>query len=304
MKNIVLKISSILLGETYDELKRETTKSKQKVMLYGTLLMMIMLLWFINGYLITNQILNYSNKQAIIVGVISAFIVYTIELTIIRMSKVNILSTIIRFLMALIIAFIGSLSIDEIIFKADIENQLKINSQTETLSIPSVIISKNKIENIDSQLQQLNFLSSTLRDQMILESKSGYGPKTKLIERQLDDIINKRNLLQLESKKLSEYQKSELISADSSTGIIKNLQAFINFNNQNIIGWFVWGVFFLFFLFIELMCLIYKFSSDITSFERKKENIDSFERIKFNNLQDFIDDDSKRSLNSYYSSLR
>ena len=93
MKNIVLKISSILLGETYDELKRETTKSKQKVMLYGTLLMMIILLWFINGYLITNQILNYSNKQAIIVGVISAFIVYTIELTIIRMSKVNILSS-------------------------------------------------------------------------------------------------------------------------------------------------------------------------------------------------------------------
>ena len=82
------------------------------------------------------------------------------------------------------------------------------------------------------------------------------------------------------------------------------LQAFINFNNHNIIGWFVWGVFFLFFLFIELMCLIYKFSSDITSFERKKENIDSFERIKFNNLQDFIDDDSKRSLNTYYSSIR
>ena len=107
---------------------------------------------------------------------------------------------------------------------------------------------------------------------MILESKSGYGPKTKLIERQLDDIMNKRNLLQLESKKLSEYQKSELISADSRTGIIKNLQAFINFNNHNIIGWLVWGVFFLFFLFIELMCLIYKFSSDITSFERKKEN--------------------------------
>ena len=75
MKNIVLKISSLLLGEPYDELKRETTKSKQKVMLYGTLLMMIMLLWFINGYLITNQILNYPNKQAIIVGIISAFIV-------------------------------------------------------------------------------------------------------------------------------------------------------------------------------------------------------------------------------------
>ena len=100
--------------------------------------------WTFNSYkTIVNQ---KDGKHAIIVGVISAFIVYTIELTIIRMSKVNILSTIIRLLMALIIAFIGSLSIDEIIFKADIENQLKINSQTETLSIPSVIISKNKIE--------------------------------------------------------------------------------------------------------------------------------------------------------------
>ena len=304
MKNIVLKLSSLLLGETYDDLKGETTKSKQKVMLYGTLLIMIMLLWFINGYLITNQILNYPNKQAIIVGIISAFIVYTIELTIIRMSKVSILSTIIRLLMALIIAFIGSLSIDEIIFKADIENQLKINSQKETLSIPSVIILKNKIKSLDTQLKQLNISSSSLRDQMILESKTGYGPKTKLIERQLEDIINKSNLLQFESKRLSEFQKSELSSADSKTGIIKNLQAFINFNNNNIIGWFIWGVFFLFFLFIELMCLIYKFSSDITSFERKKENIDSFERIKFNNIQTFMHDDNKRELNSYYSSIR
>jgi hypothetical protein len=303
MKNLILKISASLLGESLSELKNETTKSKQKVILYGTILLMIMIFWFINGYLITSQILHFGNLQAIIVGLISMFIVYTIELTIIRMSKVNALSGIIRVFMALIIAFIGSLCIDEIIFKADIENQLKQNIQNETQNIPSIAATKNRIIQYESDIKNLDNLSMSLRDQMILESKTGYGPKTKLIERQLKEINERKIILSKQNHDLIDYQQNELLVLDKQYGIIKNLQAFIDFNNKNKIGWVVWSVFFLFFLLIELMCLIYKISSDITSFERKKENIDSFERIKFKNLQDYIDDDKKRALNTYYTSL-
>jgi hypothetical protein len=303
MKNLILKISASLLGESLSELKNETTKSKQKVILYGTILLMIMIFWFINGYLITSQILHFGNLQAIIVGLVSMFIVYTIELTIIRMSKVNALSGIIRVFMALIIAFIGSLCIDEIIFKADIENQLKQNIQNETQNIPSIAATKNRIIQYESDIKNLDNLSMSLRDQMILESKTGYGPKTKLIERQLKEINERKTILSKQNHDLIDYQQNELLVLDKQYGIIKNLQAFIDFNNKNKIGWVVWSVFFLFFLLIELMCLIYKISSDITSFERKKENIDSFERIKFKNLQDYIDDDKKRALNTYYTSL-
>ncbi len=303
MKNLILKISASLLGESLSELKNETTKSKQKVILYGTILLMIMIFWFINGYLITSQILHFGNLQAIIVGLVSMFIVYTIELTIIRMSKVNALSGIIRVFMALIIAFIGSLCIDEIIFKADIENQLKQNIQNETQNIPSIAATKNRIIQYESDIKNLDNLSMSLRDQMILESKTGYGPKTKLIERQLKEINERKIILSKQNHDLIDYQQNELLVLDKQYGIIKNLQAFIDFNNKNKIGWVVWSVFFLFFLLIELMCLIYKISSDITSFERKKENIDSFERIKFKNLQDYIDDDKKRALNTYYTSL-
>ena len=264
---------------------------------------MIMIFWFINGYLITSQILHFGNLQAIIVGLISMFIVYTIELTIIRMSKVNALSGIIRVFMALIIAFIGSLCIDEIIFKADIENQLKQNIQNETQNIPSIAATKNRIIQYESDIKNLDNLSMSLRDQMILESKTGYGPKTKLIERQLKEINERKIILSKQNHDLIDFQQNELLVLDKQYGIIKNLQAFIDFNNKNKIGWVVWSVFFLFFLLIELMCLIYKISSDITSFERKKENIDSFERIKFKNLQDYIDDDKKRALNTYYTSL-
>jgi hypothetical protein len=303
MKNLILKISASLLGESLCELKNETTKSKQKVILYGTILLMIMIFWFINGYLITSQILHFGNLQAIIVGLVSMFIVYTIELTIIRMSKVNALSGIIRVFMALIIAFIGSLCIDEIIFKADIENQLKQNIQNETQNIPSIAATKNRIIQYESDIKNLDNLSMSLRDQMILESKTGYGPKTKLIERQLKEINERKIILSKQNHDLIDYQQNELLVLEKQYGIIKNLQAFIDFNNKNKIGWVVWSVFFLFFLLIELMCLIYKISSDITSFERKKENIDSFERIKFKNLQDYIDDDKKRALNTYYTSL-
>jgi len=93
MNNLFLKYSSLLLSESFDDLNKETTKSKQKIKLYGVILTMTMILWFLNGFLITTQILDYPINYAVIVGFISMFIVYTIELTIIRMSKINFIST-------------------------------------------------------------------------------------------------------------------------------------------------------------------------------------------------------------------
>jgi hypothetical protein len=304
MNNLFLKYSSLLLSESFDDLNKETTKSKQKIKLYGVILTMTMILWFLNGFLITTQILDYPINYAVIVGFISMFIVYTIELTIIRMSKINFISTFIRVIMALIIAFIGSLSIDEIIFKPDIENQLKINSQNEYLNIPSVVHNNTQKNQLNFQLENTNNDISDLRTQMILESKTGYGPKTKLIERQLIDLNQKKTQYQREISTLIHDQNNNLITNTEKTGIIKNIQAFIDFNNNNKIGWFIWAIFFVFFLLLELMCIIYKYSSDTTSFERKKDNIDSFEKIKFKNLQDYTDDRQKIDLNNYYKSLK
>ena len=304
MNNLFLKYSSLLLSESFDDLNKETTKSKQKIKLYGVILTMTMILWFLNGFLITTQILDYPINYAVIVGFISMFIVYTIELTIIRMSKINFISTFIRVIMALIIAFIGSLSIDEIIFKPDIENQLKINSQNEYLNIPSVVHNNTQKNQLNFQLENTNNDISDLRTQMILESKTGYGPKTKLIERQLIDLNQKKTQYQREISTLIHEQNNNLITNTEKTGIIKNIQAFIDFNNNNKIGWFIWAIFFVFFLLLELMCIIYKYSSDTTSFERKKDNIDSFEKIKFKNLQDYTDDRQKIDLNNYYKSLK
>ena len=139
---------------------------------------------------------------------------------------------------------------------------------------------------------------------MILESKTGYGPKTKLIERQLIDLNQKKTQYQREISTLIHDQYNNLITNTEKTGIIKNIQAFIDFNNNNKIGWFIWAIFYVFFLLLELMCIIYKYSSDTTSFERKKDNIDSFEKIKFKNLQDYTDDRQKIDLNNYYKSLK
>ena len=304
MNNLFLKYSSLLLSESFDDLNKETTKSKQKIKLYGVILTMTMILWFLNGFLITTQILDYPINYAVIVGFISMFIVYTIELTIIRMSKINFISTFIRVIMALIIAFIGSLSIDEIIFNPDIENQLKINSQNEYLNIPSVVHNNTQKNQLNFQLENTNNDISDLRTQMILESKTGYGPKTKLIERQSIDLNQKKTQYQREISTLIHDQYNNLITNTEKTGIIKNIQAFIDFNNNNKIGWFIWAIFFVFFLLLELMCIIYKYSSDTTSFERKKDNIDSFEKIKFKNLQDYTDDRQKIDLNNYYKSLK
>lgn len=126
----MLKIYSIIIGENPKYTATFQPASKRKVALYANCLLVPVILWFINGYLLITNVLEGSLITAIITAMIAAFIIFLIERAIV-MSNGSKLIFWFRILLGFIVASLGSISLDEVIFKHDIDNQVAYYKQSE-----------------------------------------------------------------------------------------------------------------------------------------------------------------------------
>lgn len=119
----MLKYYSILIGENPRYTALFQPASKRKIALYANCLMIPVILWFINSYLLVNHVLQGNILVAILTGLIAAFIIFLIERAII-MSNGSRPIFWFRIILGFIVASLGSISFDEVIFKHDIDNKI------------------------------------------------------------------------------------------------------------------------------------------------------------------------------------
>lgn len=126
----MLKLYSIIIGENPKYTATFQPASKRKIALYANCLIVPVVLWFINGYLLVNNVLEGSILSSILTAFIAAFIIFLIERAII-MSNGSQSIFWFRILLGFIVASLGSISLDEVIFKHDIDNQVAQYKQAE-----------------------------------------------------------------------------------------------------------------------------------------------------------------------------
>jgi len=305
MSKNILKASCLITGDDYVQVSRESVKSQHKITTYGLIILMVMTLWFFNGYLLSHVILNYSIPVSLLVSVLSMLIVYVIETSIIKMSRINRMTQIVRLVLALLIAAIGSISIDEVIFKSDISVQLQKDNQKEILNSPIINDYNKQLFQLKQNGDKIETNITDMNSQMILESKTGYGPKTKLIERQLIDLKNQRDINNASLNALSQKinNNNSTMLKNTENGIIKNIMGLVHYNNENPVGWVIWFVFFLLFLIIEALCIVIKSSSDLTAYEIKKENQDSLSSSQYMSFVDARKDPIREGLRLLHAQI-
>lgn len=126
----MLKYYSIIIGENPNYTATFQPASKRKVALYANCLIVPVILWFINGYLLVSNVLEGSMFSAILTAFIAAFIIFLIERAIV-MSNGSKPIFWFRIFLGFIVASLGSISLDEVIFKHDIDNQVAYYKQAE-----------------------------------------------------------------------------------------------------------------------------------------------------------------------------
>jgi hypothetical protein len=126
----MLKIYSIIIGENPQYTAKYQPGSKRKVALYANCLLVPVILWFIIGFLIVTQVLEGRALTAVLTACISALVIFLIERAII-MSNGSKPIFWFRIFLGIIVAALGSISFDEVLFKNDIDNQIAEYKQKE-----------------------------------------------------------------------------------------------------------------------------------------------------------------------------
>ncbi|MFT5213128.1 MAG: hypothetical protein ACI9WV_000844 [Patiriisocius sp.] len=141
-----LQFGCFLTGYNYDLLMSCSEASKKSVKKYTSALLIIMILWFLIGFLFSQEYLKLSIEGAIASGVVLTIIIIQIERQIILGNK-NKWSTLFRIVLGLVMAVLGSVIVDQIIFKEDIEKQKLLNVGDELArKLPQ------KVEEVNNQI--------------------------------------------------------------------------------------------------------------------------------------------------------
>ncbi|MCB0537542.1 MAG: DUF4407 domain-containing protein [Bacteroidetes bacterium] len=117
------KVYSYIIGLDPQVTSKYQPESKRKIALLATCLLVPVILWFISTFLLVHHVLAGTGTAALTAALTASFIIFLIERSIILANSSKVI-TAFRVVLGMAIAIIGSICIDEVIFKNDIDNKV------------------------------------------------------------------------------------------------------------------------------------------------------------------------------------
>jgi hypothetical protein len=304
MKDYWLKLGCYITGYNYTIIKNSSEASAKMVKKYLSAIIIVGILWGFIGFTFAQRYLHTGTFTSCIVSLIMIIIVIQIERQIILSVGRNSLVPIFRTLIGVVMAVIGSVIIDQIIFREDVEKVRISNLQTEVNNILPV-----KTKELDLQISQIDsaiiakeaertalideitrkpFIKSasseTRHFQMQRNTNTGVMKDTlvKRTDLALNDVVNPKaallpdieeqiNLLrsQLNEKENNKINIREELEKELGlkTGFLDELKILFSILLSSWIAMIVWSMFFLFLLSIEVLVLVNKFGEEKTDYE-------------------------------------
>jgi hypothetical protein len=145
MKNTWLQIGCFLTGYNYDILMGCSEVPRKDVKRYTAALLIISIIWAFVGYNFSSRYMSTSLIASLFASILAVVIIIQIERQIILSVHKNKMLFVVRTIIATMMALIGSLIVDQIIFKEDIEQeQLKLLSEKVDLIYPAKAAEYNR----------------------------------------------------------------------------------------------------------------------------------------------------------------
>jgi hypothetical protein len=304
MKDIWLKTGCFITGYNYDIVKNSSELSAKSVRKYLSAILIVSILWGFIGYCFTQRYLHTGLIGSLAAAIIMVVIVIQIERQIILSIGKNKLVVVFRIIIGIVMAVIGSVIIDQIIFREDVEKAKVSNIQIEVNNILPV-----KTRELDIQIRQIDsailqkeveraaiideitskpFIKSTSSEvkhfQMQRNGTNGQMADT-IVSRTdfaLNDVANPKagllpgiadqiNLLRKqksakENSKINIRQDLET-ALSSKTGFLDELKVLFSILFSSWIALLVWIMFFLFLMSIEVFVLVNKFGDEKNDYD-------------------------------------
>ena len=304
MKDLWLKIGCFITGYNYALIRNSSEASAKTVKKFLSAILIVSILWGFIGYCFAQRYLHSGITGSVLVSLVMIIIVIQIERQIILSVGKNVLVPVFRVLLGIVMAIIGSVIIDQIIFREDVEKGKISNVQTEVNNILPV-----KTKQLDLQIKQIDsainlkeaerasviteitrkpFIKSTSSEirhfQMQRNGHNGDMVDTlvKRTDMALNDVPNPKATLlpgiadqitrlraqksEKENSKINIRQELET-ELNAKTGFLDELKILFGILLSSWIAMVVWLMFFLFFMCVEVFVLINKFGEERNDYD-------------------------------------
>ncbi len=156
MREPWIKTGCFLTGYNYTILKNCSEVSKKAVKKYTAAMIIMCLLWGIIGYSFASRYLHADVEVSIACCLVFIIIIIQIERQIIMQTHKNNYLQVFRGVIAVMMAIIGSIIIDQLIFKDDIELEKEqfINNKVEKIYPARAGIRQKQIDELKAQLAE------------------------------------------------------------------------------------------------------------------------------------------------------
>lgn len=312
------KLYCFLLGWEWNILNQCTTASKQSLRKYGSALIIIMVLWAFIGYNIANRYFGLGYVGSIFPAIAFSCLIWLIERVIILSGKSGWIAGF-RVVMALCMATIGSIIIDQMMFYKDIEQgkidyitekvnselpkhlkliensradkQYEIDSLTEVNYILRDEIDKKPMIRIvnyrDEQTRQQDSLGNYIKERLY-STTNIENPKNNDLKRNLTRI----DLLQKQVDELfaeSQNKEKELRAQYAENfGLLSELKVTVDVIRDGWVSIVFYIMFFVFFLLIECLIVVTKLLDKECDYEiliTTQKNVRELEINKLVNIE-------------------
>ncbi|RYF90941.1 MAG: DUF4407 domain-containing protein, partial [Chitinophagaceae bacterium] len=301
-----IKAGCFITGYNYSVLKNCSEVAKKTLKKYTAAMIIMCLLWGLIGFSFADRYMHSSIWTSIASALLFILVVIQIERQIIMQTVRNNAMQIFRGVIAIMMALIGSLIIDQIIFKDDIELQKEqfINDKVEKIYPARAAISQKQLDDLKAQLAAKNVERTkvlddihdnpfvtvkntsnnpvplrTVKDSLTGESRIIYGripgdetrqvpnPNSDLLPA-LDSTINSLQRLQLaQGDTLAHLRTSIQKKLEEKTGFLDELGIMAGLLSNNIPAMIVYIVWFLLLLGLECLILMNKRHEQPTDYD-------------------------------------
>jgi hypothetical protein len=304
MKDLWLKLGCYITGYNYTIIKNSSEASAKTVKKYLSAILIVSILWGFIGYSFAQRYLHAGVVGSLVVSLVMIVIVIQIERQIILSVGRNSLVPVFRTLIGVVMAVIGSVIIDQIIFREDVEKARISNVQAEVNTIlpvktreldyqisqldSAIIVKEAERASIIEEITKKPFIKSATSEtkhfQMQQNGKNGQtrdtlvkrtdfvltdvaNPKAKLLPDTEDQIASLRAQKSIkENSKINIRQELE-DELNSKTGFLDELKVLFSILLSSWIAMVVWCMFFLFLMSIEVLVLVNKFGEDRNDYD-------------------------------------
>jgi len=298
MKDWWIKLGCYLTGYNYSIVKSSSEASAKAVKKFTSALLIISMVWGFIGFEFTSRYLHGSTLVSVIGAIVLIVMVIQIErqiiLTIGRSTSVKRF----RIIIGIVMAIIGSVIIDQVMFKDDIESQRisidqekvnkamaiktkEINAQVAQLDSNIAHKEKERIQIINEITKSPTITAYSNQTQSKVDSngrmvtvgktassQSMPNPKIELLGQLDNQVKTLRDLKITKENSLLTIRNTVEKEVKDKKPFLEELSILFNILMSSPISFVVWGLIFIFFFSIELFVLYCKFGDDKNDYDR------------------------------------